>query len=180
MIKKWKILESKTIFSSSFISLKEEKLERPDGKIVSPYYAIERPDVVYTVALTKNRQIVLVYQYKNGFKDLVWELPAGFVDKEESPEEATKRELLEETGYSVNKLIGLGSFSSGLGLARNKNHFYLAKEVEKTSEQKLDENEEIEVKAFPLNKILEDTKKGQSILYEVQSQLAILLASELL
>lgn len=180
MIKKWKILESKEIFSSPFITLKEEKLERADGKTVSPYYAIERPDVVYVVALTKNGKIILVYQYKNGLRSLVLELPAGFVDEGESHEEAAKRELLEETGYESSKLINLGSFSSGLGLARNQNHFFFAGNVEKIKEQSLDENEEIEVKILLLTEVLSDIKKGQSTLKEVQSQLAIILAERYL
>ena len=180
MIKKWKILESKEIYSSHFITLKEEKLERPDGKIVTPYYAIERPDVVYVIALTKNIEIVLVYQYKNGIKDLVLELPAGFIDKGESPKEAAKRELLEETGYSGKGFTKIGGFNSGAGLSRNTNYFYVVKDVEKTSEQNLDENEEIDVKVFPFNKILSNIKNWNSILPEVQSQLGILLAEKLI
>ena len=180
MIKKWKILESKEIYSSHFITLKEEKLERPDGKIVTSYYAIERPDVVYVIALTKNIEIVLVYQYKNGIKDLVLELPAGFVDKGESPKEAAKRELLEETGYSGKDFTKIGGFNSGAGLSRNTNYFYVVKDVEKISEQNLDENEEIDVKVFPFNKILFNIKNWNSILPEVQSQLGILLAEKLI
>lgn len=179
MIKKWKILESKEIYSSHFVTLKEEKLERPDGKIVTPYYAIERPDVVYVIALTKNKEIVLVYQYKNGIKELVWELPAGFVDKGESPKEAAKRELLEETGYTGRDITKIGGFNSGAGLSRNTNYFYVVKNVEKTSDQNLDENEEIEVKIFPFQEILNDIKSQSSILPEVQSQLGVLLVEGL-
>ena len=180
MIKKWKILESKEIYSSHFITLKEERLERPDGRIVTPYYAIERPSVVYVIALTKDLEIVLVYQYKNGIKDLVLELPAGFIDKGESPREAAKRELLEETGYSGKDFTKIGGFNSGAGLSRNTNYFYIVKEVEKTSEQSLDENEEIEVKLFPFKRVLKNIKNLNSILPEVQSQLGVLLASEIL
>ena len=141
MIKKWEILESKEIFSSPFIVLREEKLERSDGKIVFPYYAIERPDVVYVVALTKIGDLVLVNQYKNGVKKVILELPAGFIDKGEKPEEAAKRELLEETGYSAKEFLKLGEFNSGSGLSRIINYFFLAKYAKKTAEQNLDENE---------------------------------------
>ena len=176
MIKKWKILESKNIFSSRFVTLKEEKLQRGDGKIIHPYYAIERPDVVYVIALTNDNGIVLVYQYKNGIKDTVWELPAGFIDEGELPTESAKRELLEETGYSGEKILWLGGFNSGAGLSRNTNHFFLVRNAEKISDQKLDENEEIEVKIFPVRKILSDIKSHKSIFPEVQSQLGVLLA----
>jgi len=176
MIEKWDILESKEIFSSPFVTLKEEKLKRSDGKIIKHYYAIERPDVVYVVALTKDREIVLVYQYKNGIKDLVWELPAGFIEKDEKVEEAARRELLEETGYSSDRLTKIGSFSSSAGLARNTNYFFLAKNAEKASKQKLDENEEIEIKMYSFDKVLEDIKNLKSILPEAQAQLAVILA----
>ena len=175
MIKKWRILESKNIFSSPFIILKEERLERSDGKIVYPYYAIERPDVVYIAALTENDEVVLVNQYKNGIQEVIWELPAGFIDRNESPSDAAKRELLEETGYTASKFILLGQFSSGSGLARNKNYFFFAKNAIKTGEQNLDENEEIEVDTKPYEELLENVKKVKGMLPEVQSQLAVLL-----
>ncbi len=180
MLKKWKILESKEIFSSAFITLRQEKLERGDGKIIEPYYAIERPDVVYIIAVTGGKEAVTVYQYKNGIKDLVTELPAGFVDKDESPKDAAKRELLEETGYSAAEFISLGNFRSSLGLARNTDHFYLATHARKSADQSLDENEEIEVRNYPFDKLLKDIKEGKSFLAEAQSQLGIILSERYL
>lgn len=180
MIKKWKILESKKLFSSHFITLREEKLQRPDGKIVKPYYAIERPNVVYVIPITKGGEVILVYQYKNGIKDLILELPAGFIDDGEDPEKAAERELLEETGYVGKKPIYIGDFNSGAGLSRNRNYFYLIKDVEKIRGQNLDENEEIEVKLFPYKKILDGLKLGRSLLPEVQSQLGVLLVEKYL
>ncbi|MEX0617290.1 MAG: NUDIX hydrolase [Candidatus Woykebacteria bacterium] len=180
MIKKWEILESKVIFSSPFITLREEKLKRPDGKIVPSYYAIERPEVAYIVPITKDRRIVLVYQYKNGVKELVWEIPAGFIDEGETSLEGAKRELLEETGFASKEFINLGSYSSSLGLARNKNHVFLAKDAEKVGDQMLDQNEEIEVKTFPLEEIITGIKNRQSVILETQAQLAVLLAEQVL
>ena len=180
MIKKWKILESKEIFSSPFIVLREEKLERSDGKIVYPYYAIERPDVVYVVALTKSDGLVLVNQYKNGVKKVILELPAGFIDEGEKPEAAARRELLEETGYSAKEFLKLGGFNSGAGLSRNINYFFLAKNAKKTTEQNLDENEEIEVKIKPYLSVLNKTKNGNGFLSEVQSQIGVLLTEKYL
>ena len=180
MIKKWEILESKELFSSPFIVLREEKLERSEGKSISNYYAIERPDVVYVAALTKTGDLVLVNQYKNGIKKVILELPTGFINKGEKPEKAARRELLEETGYTAKDFIRLGGFNSGSGLSRNINYFFLAKNAEKTAEQNLDDNEEIEVKTESYLSVLTKTKNGESVLPEVQSQLGVLLTEKYL
>lgn len=180
MIKKWKILDSKIRFSSKFVVVREEKLLRPDGKIASPYYAIDRPNSVQIVPVTRDRKLILIREYKNGLKDLTWSIPAGFIDQKESVEEATKRELLEETGFAAEKFIRLGGFNPGVEFFRNKEYFFLAKNVEKLSEQNLDEFEEIEIETFEFDDILQDIKMRKSFLPQTQSQLAILLASEII
>jgi len=180
MIKKWKILNTKTIFTSPFVTLKEEKLKRGDGRIVFPYYAIERPDVVYVAALSRNNELILVNQYKNGIKEVILELPAGFIERQEDPEKAARRELSEETGYTAKEFIKLGKFNSGSGLSRNTIYFFLARNAEKTAGQNLDENEEIEVKTAPYLEVLANIKSGKGFLPEVQSQLGVLLVENYL
>jgi len=73
----------------------------------------------------------------------------------------------------------LGAFNSGSGLSRNTNYFFLAKNAEKTAEQNLDGNEEIDVKTEPYSEVLTKIKSGEGILPEVQSQLGVLLAEGL-
>lgn len=179
MIKKWKLLESKEVFKSSFITLLQEKLEKPDGTIVPEYYSIKRRDVVYVVALTNKSEAVLVYQYKNGVKDLIWELPAGFVEDGEKPVETAARELLEETGFKGETADYLGAFTAAAGSSGNQNHFYLVRNAKKVAEQSLDEHEEIEVKLFNFQDLVTAIKKRKTFLVDSQSQLALLLTAEL-
>lgn len=179
MIKKWKLLSSKTIFESPYITLFQEKLQKPDGSIVEDFYSVKRRDVVYIVALTESRKVPLVYQYKNGIKDLIWELPAGFIDGGEEPKKAATRELLEETGYQ-GEIFYLGGFVAAAGSTGNLNHFFFVDKAENVAEQKLDEHEDIEVKLFPLESLIKDIKSRKSFLLDSQSQFGLLLVWELL
>jgi len=179
MIDRWVLLESEIVYESSFISLYKEKLKRPDGKIVDNFYSVKRRDAAYIVALTKDNKVPLVHQYKNGVKDVIWEVPAGFVEVNEKPPEAAKRELLEETGY-IGDLIFLGKFVTNTGVLDSRSFLFLAEKATKTSEQKLDHNENIEVEIFDLDQLVKDIKNRQSIFVDTQSQLSLLLVWEYL
>lgn len=180
MIKKWKLLESKPVFESPFITIFHEKLEKSNGTLVPNYYSIKRRDVVYVVALTSKNEVLLVYQYKNGIKDLIWELPAGFVDEGEKPIETATRELLEETGFKGETVDYLGGFTAGSGSSSNRNHFYLMKNAKKVADQSLDQHEEIEFKLFNFQNLVTNIRKRKTFLVDSQSQLALLLSSELI
>ena len=68
-------------------------------------------------------------------------LPAGYIEDGEQPIEAAKRELLEETGYASNNLVHLGSFYQDQGCSGAFNHYFLALDCQKVSDQKLDASE---------------------------------------
>jgi ADP-ribose pyrophosphatase len=85
--------------------------------------------------------------------------PAGYINEGELPIEAAKRELLEETGYVTDNIIHLGSFYQDQGCSGAFNHYYLALNCVKISEQVLDESEYIKyilVDEEELNELLEN------------------------
>jgi len=180
MIKKWKLLDSKPVLESHFVSVFKEKLEKPDGQVVDEYYSVKRRDASVVVALTKERKVPLVYQYKNGVKELVWEVPAGFIDQGEDPEQAARRELTEETGFEAERWIKLGNVAITTGTSPARNYLFLALGAEKTKDQNLDEHEEIEVKLFDFYELVEQVKQRKSFFIDVNSQLALLLSGEAL
>lgn len=85
-------------------------------------------------------------------------LPAGYIEEGEKPIDAAKRELLEETGYISDDLVEVGSFYQDQGCSSAFNHYFIAFNCKKVSEQKLDSSEIIKyflVDNDELNELLE-------------------------
>ncbi len=90
----------------------------------TPYYAVEVPDYVAVCARVPDGRIVLVRQYRPTIEKLVWEFCAGAVDPGEAPDVSVARELEEETGHRVTRLVPLGSFCADTGRLSNRAHQY--------------------------------------------------------
>ncbi|HAM39150.1 MAG: hypothetical protein A2474_06250 [Elusimicrobia bacterium RIFOXYC2_FULL_34_12] len=69
-----------------------------------PYYRLTCSDSVTIIAKTVEGKIILVRQYRPPINDYTLELPSGYIGKNEPPEDAIKRELKEETGYTCKSI----------------------------------------------------------------------------
>src|SRR5436190_24393936 len=105
----WKIISSEYLFKDMWFTVRKDVCERPDGKIVSPYYVYEFPTWVTAFPLTEDGKVILERQYRHAIGETDYEIPGGCVDDtDKSLEDAIRRELLEETGYTFKKLEYLG------------------------------------------------------------------------
>ena len=152
----WKIISSAYLFRETWFTIRKDKCEAPDGKIIYPYYVYEFPDWVSALALTEEGKVVMVRQYRHGIQETIIEVPGGCVDDtDKSFQEAVARELLEETGYAFNAYEYLGKISPNPSTNNNWMHMFLATGGVKVKEQELDHNEDIEVKLLSLDELEE-------------------------
>ncbi len=151
---KWKTVSSEYIFKDTWLYARKDKCIRPDGKIVYPYYVMEYPEWVTALAMTKDEKVILVRQYRHALGEVCTELPGGCVDKiDKSFEEAIRRELLEETGYSFETAEYLGRTSANPSTNSNTLHMFLLSGGQKVQNQQLDANEEIDILIVSLEEL---------------------------
>lgn len=99
----------KTVFQTDWFSIEQEHFDHIESHRGKPYYKICIPDGVMILAMTEAEEFVLVRQFRPVLGKYTLEMPAGYIDGPESPEEAIARELYEETGYTCKVLHPLGT-----------------------------------------------------------------------
>jgi ADP-ribose pyrophosphatase len=122
---------------------------------------LESPDWVNVVAITPEKKIVVVKQFRFGVSKTTVEIPAGLIEQGETPEQAARRELEEETGYTSTNWQYLGWFDANVAFLNNVCHFLLALDVVKTHPVHLDEGEEIVTDELSLDELYETIEQGQ-------------------
>jgi ADP-ribose pyrophosphatase len=150
---KWELLSSEYIHKGPWATLRIDKCRMPNGHIVPNYYVLEYPDWANAVALTEDNKIIMVRQYRHAAGVVSLEIPGGVIEAGESPEDAMRRELLEETGYQFNEMEYLCKIHANPSTANNITHCYLARGGKKVQEQSLDEQEDIVVEEYTIDEI---------------------------
>lgn len=148
----------------------------PDGR-PAVYNVVEKPDAVFVVPVTAEREIVLVYQYRYTVDDWCWEVPAGAVRPGQSLEEAARAELREEVGGTAGGLDYLGRFYAANGICSEVSHLFLATGV-RLGETAHEAAEVMTVHRMPAVEVLRMARNGE--ITDGPSALALLRCADLL
>jgi 8-oxo-dGTP pyrophosphatase MutT (NUDIX family) len=157
----WEKLSSKYLVRENWATLRVDSCKMPDGTIIPDYYVLEYPDWVNAIALTGDGKVILVRQYRHAAEEVILELPGGCMEANETPEEALRREMLEETGYVFSEIEFLSTVYGNPATANNKTYCYLATGGKKVAGQKLDKGEEIDIELVSPEKLKELVLKNQ-------------------
>ncbi len=151
MVFEEKTLTSEKLFEGKIIDLRIETVEMPDGK-TAYRELVDHPGEVGILALTKDRKIPMVKQYRKPIERAIWEIPAGKLEQGEDPMKCGIRELEEETGYKAEEIVPLGFLYPSPGFANEITYVFFAKGLTR-GEVHPDEDEFLDVEEFTVDEV---------------------------
>lgn len=111
------------------------------------------------IALDAGNNVVVARQFRCGPERVLAEIPGGLIDPGETPEQAARRELLEETGYASDEWQYLGP--AWINAWNNtQHHYFLARNCRKTAEQSLDDREEAVVDTITIEELFVNAREA--------------------
>lgn len=125
----------------------------------APHYIIEQSDCASVLAVTKDKKVLFVKQYRPALEEKTLELPSGHIHDGESPEEAARRELNEETGYEARRLELVSVFAADTGRLGNKVWCYFAPDAVLARKHRRDKK--IDVCKYDSGKLYKAVERGR-------------------
>jgi|SRR5438105_4456137 len=121
------------VYEGRLLHVYDDEVRFDDGA-VAHRDVVEHPGAVCVVAVDASERVALVRQWRHPIGRALWELPAGTRDRAgESPENAARRELLEEVGVAAATWAHLGAWPLAPGYSSEVMHFFLATEIAATT-----------------------------------------------
>lgn len=155
----WKKLAEKEVYSG-YRSIIKRTFELPNGKTMD-YDIVAGGNFASIAAITEDDEVLLVKQFRPGPEQILMSTPSGYIDPDEAPEVAAKRELLEETGYQAEEMLFKKKVTLPYGVGTQ--YCFVATGCIKIRRQRLDDTEFIEVVKMELPEFKEKLRNPKDV-----------------
>ena len=157
----WKYLATEPGPDLKLFKARFDTLINPRNQALAKVVVLESEDSVNVVAITPDKNVVVIRQFRFGIGKTTIELPGGLAEPDEDPLDAAKRELREETGYSGTKWTALGSIQNNPVYMNSSLHHFLLEDARKTDTPELDEEEDIQVETLSPQALVQLVDTGE-------------------
>jgi 8-oxo-dGTP pyrophosphatase MutT (NUDIX family) len=172
----WKVLATEPVIDRPWLRVQRQHVVLPNGHEIDEFYVISSSNWAAVLALSVDAKVVMVEQYRHGAGKISLELPAGVIEADETPIDAARRELREETGFVSDEWTTLGELCPEPTRHTGAAHFFVARNARRVAEPKLDPSEEIRVLTVEPRDLLDGVRAGR-VIHAVHIA-AILLAEQ--
>ena len=158
MVFEEKVLSQEMIYEGKIINLRRDNVTVVNG--TSYREVVEHSGGAVIAAVTADRKMVMVRQYRRPADKVMFEAPAGKIDPGEDPLETAGRELREETGYTADNIRYLTKFYTSVGFSEEVLYLYLCTGLTK-GETDFDDNEALEIEEWDIDELHRMVMRGE-------------------
>ena len=152
-LQRWKKLGARTVAHTRIFDVQSVDYQHPHRAKAQDFFVVSAPDWVNVIALTSERHLVLVRQFRYGTNDFSLEIPGGVMDAGEDAVAAGLRELQEETGYTGTKARLLGIVHPNPAMQSNRCHLVFVEDACRSAKLDWDPDEEFEIMTKPVDEV---------------------------
>lgn len=156
---RWKIKSQNIVFSQRLFKVKKQKILLPNGK-EREYSIVERQPISVIFPISDKLELYLISQFRYLFDKKILEAVAGHIDDGETPLEAAKRELKEETGITASNWKEILELETSASVIRSNVHIFFAKGI-KLGISDPEEGEEIELVRMSIENAIKKIMDGE-------------------
>lgn len=158
---RWKKVGARTVAHTRIFDVQSVDYHHPHRAKAQDFFVISAPDWVNVLALTPERHLVLVRQFRYGTDGFSVEIPGGVMDAGEDAIAAGLRELQEESGYTGTKVRLLGTVHPNPAMQNNRCHLVLVEDAHRSAKLDWDPDEEFEIMARPVDEVYAMAYRGE-------------------
>jgi 8-oxo-dGTP pyrophosphatase MutT (NUDIX family) len=140
---RWTVHGERELYRSPWVSLSLVDVEVPGGRRYE-HHAVGAPDAAGVVVHDPDRGVLLLWRHRFLGDEWAWEVPGGMIEDGESPEEAARRECLEESGWTPGPLRLLHRFRPVAGMSTQEFWVFGADRASPAASAPSDEAERVE------------------------------------
>jgi ADP-ribose pyrophosphatase len=156
----WTTVKREIAFHHSrWLTVENHTIQLPDGKTLTEWPWIITPNFVNVIAITERGRFLLFRQTKYAIEGVALAPVGGYLEQNEDPLVAAKRELLEETGCEAPDWTPLGNYAVDGNHGVATAFFYLARKARKVKQPDSDDLEEQELVELTREEVLQEVSK---------------------